>query len=172
MSSIKVDIFDHSKFPKDVEVLQYFYSGLEFYLRAAIFLSYKYNHLSPKNRDILDIRINKRTGNPVIVKLTKRGNRRGFVLEKDWVDNITDVFEPYYLLKNFYKHHNPEKLKGNYLQDILKKYCEYEDVAFNKMYRMYVDPNWDYQPLWFTKKTRTTTAGKRELMIDYYRRIN
>lgn len=43
------------------------YSDLELMLRFAIFLDYRYNHLSPENRDLVNIQKSKKTGKTLFV---------------------------------------------------------------------------------------------------------
>lgn len=83
----EVDVFDFHSFPKEQEAFAVHYSGLELMLRLAIFLSYKYNHLAPENRDLVRVEKSKKTGKTLLVTGTK-----GKVIKKDWFDEMTDAF--------------------------------------------------------------------------------
>jgi hypothetical protein len=165
-----VDIFDFDTYKNEYEIFALFYSGLELYLRTAIFIDYKYNHLSEENRGIIRIVISKKTGRPLLVKRNEKGVKYGTVLKKKYFDNFTNVFEPEHLFTAWYIHFQPEKLeKENYVSDTLERYAGYEDVAFNKMYRLYVDSDWVYQSIWFTKKYRISSSGVKQTMKQFYK---
>lgn len=168
----KLDIFDFDKYPKEHRVFKYFYSDLELHLRFAIFISYKYGHLSKENRSILNLSISKKTGVPLKI-YKKNGCLKGTPIDKEYLDMLTDTFEPYYLVKYWYFHYNPEKYSDkNKIYKMLERYRLYEDVIFNKIYKLYVDPDWQYSCLWFSKSSRITRKGQRQKMRDYYKELN
>lgn len=163
---IKVDVFKFESFKTEKKVFEKFYSGLELYLRLAIFLEYKYNYLSVENRDVLDFRVDKKTGKVLLVKRVN-GKLKGTPTGKKYFDEITNVFEPYHIIKRWYEHFDPERPKKNVL-NLAEKYSGYEDAAFNKMYKKYVDEEWISKPLWFTAEFRTTSKGEKQTMEEYY----
>lgn len=163
-----VDIFDFEKFEAEYEVFSTFYEGLELYLRCAIFLDYKYNHLQEKNRKIVEFCISKKTGHLLQVIRKSDGTKVGRPLTKTYLDQFTNVFETVHIFEAWYLHFDPSRDEEN-IQCILDRYEQHSDVVLNKMYRKYVDEDWVYKPLWFTEKTRITSGGKRETMVRYYK---
>jgi len=164
-----VDIFDFVKYHEEYEILSRFYSDLELYLKTAIFLDYKYNYLREKDRSVLDIRISEKSGK---VLLVPAGSQRGKVLKQKYFDTFTNVFEPHHLLKAWYKHFAPEKLENkNWLAATEEKYAGHEDVAFSKMYIIYVDPEYQPRSIWFTSETRITPRGEVQSMVDFYKTL-
>jgi hypothetical protein len=129
-----VDIFDFKKYAKEFKFLGQYFSGLERYLRAALLIDYKYNHLSHEGREALSATLDKK----VEVK-----QKREFLI------NLLDSFESRYILYHFYRHHAPYKS----VDEIEQIYEKYESISFctmfNCMYRVYVDKNWKNKELWF-----------------------
>lgn len=129
-----VDIFDFETYSKEFKFLGQYFSGLEKYLRTALLIDYKYNHLSEEGRQALSVSLDKRVE---------------FSEKKKFLITILDSFEARYVLYHFYRHHAPEKST----EDIEKIYEKYESVSFatmfNCMYRVYVDKNWKNKELWF-----------------------
>lgn len=167
--STRIDIFNFIKYKREYNIFALFYSGLELYLRTAIFLDYKYNYLSKANRAVVKMMISKKTGKPLLLRRDEPGTFKGRVLNKKYFDDFTNVFEPKRLMKMWYLHFQPGKLQQGFLDDALEKYREYEDVAFNKMYKVYVDKDWTSKPLWFTKEYRHTSSGEQQTMLDFYK---
>jgi hypothetical protein len=161
----KADVFAFENFKQERRVFGKFYSGLELYLRLAIFLEYKYNYLDPTAREILNLVVKK--SGEVFLARRVQGKLRGTLVTKKYFDNITNVFEPYQFLKRWYQHFAPEKSKES-IQGIAEKYSGYECVAFNRMYQKYVDPEWECKPLWFTSEFRFTSQGEKQTMDEYY----
>lgn len=161
-----VDIFDFEKFRDEYEVFSTFYEGLELYLRCAIFLDYKYNHLQEKDRKIVEFCISKRTGH--LLQVVRTGKKKvGRPLMKSYLDDFTNVFETTHIFEAWYLHFDPSRDEEN-IYGILDRYEQHSDVVLNKMYRKYVDKDWVYKPLWFTEKTRITSRGRRQTMVQYY----
>lgn len=135
-------------------------------LRFAIYVDYKYNYLDKSEQKKLQIQKSRKTGKALLVSEGK-----GKVLTKSYFDELTSVFEPRRLLEMWYAHFNPYKENiDEVIENALIKYVEYEDVVFNKLYRMYVDENAKMEPLWFSKKYRPRKDGTRELLSDFYAR--
>lgn len=160
------DIFDFEKYQEEYKVFSLFYGGLELYLRCAIFLDYKYNHLQEKDRKIVEFCISKKTGN--ILQVVKNGNKKvGRPLKKGYLDEFTNVFETIHLFEAWYLHFDSNRVEK--IENTLDRYEQHTDVLWNRMYRKYVDEDWVYKPLWFTEKSRITSQGKRQTMVQYYK---
>jgi hypothetical protein len=165
----EIDIFDFDFYNLEHNSLTPYFSGLELLLRTAILIDYRHNHLSEEGRNVMKIVISKKTNKPLLEYQTKEGEKRGKVLTKKYFDNFTNVFEPRHLMEKFYLHFAPEKLEDRiFLKNALKKFKGYEDVAFNKMYKIYVDEDWVAKPLWFTEKYRNTSKGVKQTMVKFY----
>lgn len=133
----KVDIFDFVTFKKEYAALACLYSGLELHLRTALLLDYKYNYLAKEDRHILNLVVSKKTGKPLLAYTNPEGKLVGKPVTKKYMNNFTNVLEPYYIFKKWYQHYNPSKLDDKkFLKDTLEKYQGHEDVALNKMYRL------------------------------------
>jgi len=126
-----VDIFDFNTYKDEYKLMGKYYEGLERYLRTALLIDYKYNHLNEKNRHIFD---------DVLENKPKKER-------KQYIELMLDVFEPLYMLHQFYRHFAPKKM--NKLNEIYNKYQTVPAEMFNRMYRVYVDKNWVDQALWF-----------------------
>lgn len=109
-----------------------YYSDLERYLRTALLIDYKYNHLSSKDRHVFDDVLNSKPEDE----------------KKNYIELMLDVFEPLYILHQFYRHFAPDKMDK--LDMLYEKYQNHPGEMFNRMYRVYVDKEWVDKPLWLT----------------------
>jgi hypothetical protein len=134
----KVDVFDFDTFKKEYNLFKKYFKGTELYIRTAVWIAYKYEWLkTEKERDILD-------------KEAVKG-------KKEFLERTTDVFEFLEILERWYAHFNPEKNNEEELDEILSSYVTCEDVLFNKLYRKYVDKEWNVRTkLWFADCQRPT----------------
>ena len=130
----KLDIFDNKKFKKEYKMFQEFYKNIEAYLRAAIWVSYKYGRLSNlKERKELDNEL-------------KQKIEKGQV--KEWLDDFTSGFDIEQIMYSLLKHFNPDVLHN--FDNLYEKYSEYPSSFFNRVYKKYVDNEWDSNTeLWF-----------------------
>lgn len=130
-----VDIFDFDTYNKEFDLMKKYFDGLELYLRTALFIDYKYNHLSEKDRNIVEETLKKKTD------------------KLEYIVSMFDVFEPLYLLSHWFNHFAPEKLKKNpnHPKELLQKYNIHIDVLFNRLYKFRIDKSWDeHHQLWFS----------------------
>jgi hypothetical protein len=125
-----VDIFDFDTYKQEYKLLSKYYKGLELFLRTALLIDYKYNHLNPENRKLFE----------EILKSKKE--------QKKYIELMLDVFEPLYVLYQFYRHYSPSTSKEK-LDQIYEKYSVNPSEMFNRMYRKYVDEDWQDQKMWF-----------------------
>lgn len=160
------DIFDFEKYQEEYEIFSMFYGGLELYLRCAIFLDYKYNHLQEKDRKVVEFCISKKTGH--VLQVVRNGNKKvGRPLTKSYLNEFTNVFETVHLFEAWYLHFDPSRIEN--IEHTLERYEQHSDVLWNRMYRKYVDEDWVYKPLWFTEKSRITSQGRKQTMVQYYK---
>jgi hypothetical protein len=135
--SDKVDIFDFDTYQEEFDLLSDYFGGLELYLRTALLIDYKYNHLAPENRQVFDDALNK---------------HKTYDNKKEFLENILDAFEPREMLAQWYRHFIPDKLREDpdVINRVAEKYQDKIDIAFNRMYKKRVDPDWELSPLWFS----------------------
>lgn len=139
-----VDIFDFKKYTEDYKLFSEYFTGLELYLRLAIWISYKYVRLKTlEERKALTIDLNYTRFNNESEKITlaKRDNK------KEWLENITDVFEGEQILFSWFKHFKPENLVN--VHKLHEKWQYHLEHFFNKLYKHFVDKEHSYQELWF-----------------------
>jgi hypothetical protein len=131
------DIFDFDKYNLEYNIMSEFFTGLELYLRTALFIDYKYNHLSPNDRKIID---------HIIETQETREKKHKFL------ESMFNVMEPEYIMTHWFRHFAPDVIqnKPNVVNNILDRYGGFEDIAFNRMYKKRVDHDWRLRPLWFS----------------------
>src|SRR5690606_17265239 len=119
----------------EYQLMSEFFSDLELYLRTALLIDYKYNHLASKDRNIVD--------NALATKSSHE-------TKKKFLEDFTDVIEPAYVIVMWYKHFLSDTLVSDpeVIGRVLARYIGYEDVAFNRMYRKRVDEMHELSPLW------------------------
>lgn len=135
--SNNVKIFDFVKYKKEFEYMKTYFTGLELYLRTALFIDYKYNHMKKENRNVLEDQIKE-----------KPKKKR-----KEYIELVLDAFEPLYLLTQWFHYFIPERLiqRPEHVFNVADKYKYHIDVMFNRMYKIRVDPDWDEcAKLWFS----------------------
>jgi len=131
----EIDIFNFESFPKDYKLFSTYFEGVELYLRLAIWLQYRYDYnFTPLDQEKLDDEVNKAKD------------------KKEFLMKLTEVFITENLVEAWYKHFCPSKL--HMVEKLLDDYVFAEDVFFNRLYRRYVDPNWEDVELWFEKCQR------------------
>ena len=122
----EIDVFDFESYPKESELFSRYYKDVEYMLRLAIFLDYKYNHIKDKSERLeLDAEAN----------------------TKQYLKDLTDMFDTEKFLERFYEHYNPERMED--IDSIAKKYIYCEDIMFGRLYKKYVDDDYKPVPLWF-----------------------
>lgn len=127
-SSVQVDIFNFNKYQLVYSIMREYFQELELYLRTAIIIDYLYNYnLKDHERDIF-------------IQEIKTGG-------KDYIITYSEVFETEHLLRSWFQHFAPDKLMN--FDNILIKYINCESELFNRLYRKYVDPEWQNVKLWF-----------------------
>lgn len=133
-----VDVFDFKAYFEDFLIFTRYYTGLELYLRAAIWISYKYEYIqTPEERTTLDDEF--------------RENKK----KREYLDSVTDTFEPRSFVEKWYQHFNPQKLQPGFIDYVMNKprYLAHPDCIFNQLYRKYVDREWDtIAVLWFSQR--------------------
>lgn len=127
-----VDIFDFDTYKQEYKLLSKYFQGLELFLRTALLIDYKYNHLNPKNRQLFEEILNEKSKKE----------------QKKYIELMLDVFEPLYILHQFYRHYSPST-SAEKLDQIYEKYSVNPSEMFNRMYRRYVDDNWKDKKMWF-----------------------
>ena len=136
--NIGIDVFDFKTYFDDFLIFTRYYSGLELYLRIAIWLSYKYEYIqSQEERNNLDDELHQ--------------NKK----RKEYLDTMTDSFEPRDLVEKWYHHFNPIKIKPGFIDYVMNKpqYLAHPDCIFNQLYHKYVDQEWDIIAiLWFSQR--------------------
>lgn len=133
-----VDIFDFDTYSDEYTLMSKYFSDLELVLRTALFIDYKYNYLNPKDKDVFEKQLN-----------TKEGKKA----KREFIRLTLDVFEPLYLVTQWYRHFNPQALEENpkKAEQTVDKYKFHIDVMFNRMYKARFDPDWDEETkLWFS----------------------
>lgn len=140
-----VDIFDFDTYKKEFDLMSEYYDGLELYLRTALFIDYKYNHLNEENKNIVED------------TLKKKKNK------KEYLESLFDVFEPIYLLTHWFNHFAPEKLDDpNHMQKLIDRYQGHIDGLFNKAYKNRVDKSWDVNhKLWFSENNNVNEEEEK-----------
>lgn len=132
-----VSIFDFVTYKKEFNYMKTYFNGLELYLRTALFIDYKYNHMSKKNRNVFETQIQEKP----------KKNR------KKYIETVLNVFEPLYLITQWFRYFIPTRLieRPQYVFTIAEKYKHHIDAMFNRMYKARVDPEWDEEAkLWFS----------------------
>lgn len=141
-----IDVFDFKTYFKDFLLFTRFYCGLELYLRVAIWLNYKYEYIvEDGERDTLD------------QELEQRKNK------KEYLDSLTDTFEPKTFVEKWYQHFNPNKIQPGFIDYVMNKpqYLAHPDYLFNQLYRKYVEREWDLLTiLWFSQRVEETPPPK------------
>ena len=135
-----VDIFDFDDVHrKSFNRFRGFYSGVELFLRSAVYASYK-NYLFLQQ------------GESAIQNLD--ASIAMSMNPKKLVDKITNMVDIQALLASWYLHYNPDMILKT--EEILEKFVTCEDVLFNRLYRKYVDknPGKPDQKLWFASCKR------------------
>lgn len=126
-----IDPFDFDGYPRDFELFSEYFDGIEKYLRLAIWILYKYAYLPEEDREKLH------------EDLERSRDRRDFLVK------LTDAFRAADLPGYWYIHWNPAKATKDFIQETLNRYIFCEDVLFNRLYKIYVDPDWEETKLWF-----------------------
>jgi len=74
---------------------------------------------------------------------------------RTYLGKFTEVFTTYDMLSWWYAHFSPKKNTDAHLEAALSHYANYEDVMFNRLYRKYVDGEWESdRRLWFTARKK------------------
>jgi hypothetical protein len=131
-----IDIFDIKVFHLENELLSRYYSNLELLLRTSILVDYIHNHR----------------------KITKKGYYKLMTefksYEKKDFDNILNVFDMQYLLEKWFYHFKKTNKDADktdiQVENLLLKYRSHENMLWNRLYKKYVDKNWNTNyKLWF-----------------------
>lgn len=138
-----IDPFDFDKYSEDYDLLKNYFSGVELYVRLANFILYKYGWLPSRDR------------NQLIEEVETAQN------PKKILENLTDSFRPEELLAYWYLKWNPDYATEEKIEKILQLYVECEDILFNRLYRKYVDEDWNDVPLWFAKCPASRQKNKK-----------
>jgi hypothetical protein len=132
----KISIFDFDTYKHEYDYMKTYYSNLELMLKTALFIDYKYNHLPPENNTIFEQQIEKKSKKD----------------RKKYIEKVLNVFEPLYLVTEWFQHFAPEKLVNNpsFAINAVNKYENHISLMFNRMYKARFDKNWpDDTKLWF-----------------------
>lgn len=127
----KIDPYDFDSYADDFELFSEFFEDYELYMRLPVWILYKYDYIqNQKDRSILDNDVR-------IIKDYKK--------TKFYLRNITNVYEPKELLKYWFLHFNPQKANDEHIESIIFKYRTYEELLFARLYRNYINPDFDDQ---------------------------
>lgn len=133
-----VDVFDFQLYKDDLELFQQYFTGLELYIRLAGWLLYKYVRLteeSERQELFLDLIFS-----DVETQIPRTNT-------KEWLELMSDVFDPEQMLWSWYKHFKPSVLYN--VNNLYVKWQNHLNVFLNMLYRRYVDENHVDEPLWF-----------------------
>lgn len=178
-----VDIFDFEKYAGDFELCKKYYSDIELYLRAAIWISYKHCDLPRKVRllkgqlmnyvqkyqkplsELVDVIIRDdpsfRLMQDIIINpelITVEDIQEKLMLEyqskvaagvdKEWLDNLTNIFEGQQLMWSWYSHFKPHLISR--VSELHRTYGGRQLAEFfNALYRRSVDATHIARELWF-----------------------
>ena len=131
-----VDIFDFVTYIKEYTMMELYFSNLTLDIRTALLIDYKYNYLHPNDRGIFDTALN---------------SKSTFNDKKSFLELTLDVFDPYYIVYQWYRHYNPDKILNDseFVDKLVEKYAHREVIMFNCLYRVYRNKQWVNEPLWF-----------------------
>ena len=141
-----VDIFDNKTYSKEVTLIKKFFikNPVETSLRSALLIDYLYNHNSEEGRKFF---------------YDKLASYRLKTDKKRFLASMLDVFEPLYIITQFYRHYALEKLQKEgicMVEKLIDKYKAEKAVVrmYNGLYRVYVDGGWVKRDegLWFTEE--------------------
>ena len=134
-----VDWFDFVTYKAEFDLLKKYYSGIELYLRTAVFIDY-ISHLNDKEKETLLSEIKKKEGSST-------------ASAKAYLNKILDMVDLNALVKKWYDHFNKEKgITVKQVDELLLKYNSWESTLFNRLYKTYVDSTHDTAKpifLWF-----------------------
>jgi len=134
-----MDIFNFSGYSNIYDIFKKHFVGIELYLRAANFIDYVYNSNKSSTQ------INK------IINDLKSHN-------KNHLELLTDVVVLDEMLFKWYEHFNKTNANYDFIDETLVKYNLCEDVLWNRLYKKYVDPDWNLDTkLWIADCPRTQT---------------
>lgn len=135
MTEDNIDVFDREKFIADYKLFEKYFSGMELYVRIYCWILYKYIRLGDKE-DILELE-----NDLLYDKGLPRKNT------KEWLENLTDMFEPEHFIYSWYKHFKPSVLYN--VHHLAVKYKNHYNHFFNMLYDRYVDKDHKWEDLPF-----------------------
>ena len=126
-----IDPLDFGKYNDEYDMMSRYFNGPELYLRAMNLIMYKYEYIkNDEERRTLDDELN------------------GKQDLRTYLSDLTDVSDVEELVKRWYIHFNFVRYTESEQLNLIAKYIFAEEVMFNRMYRKYVDSNYDqYAPL-------------------------
>jgi hypothetical protein len=130
-----IDPFDFEKYPKDLALFKKYFDGLELYLRLALWIFSRYYDLDDRQiRELLED--------------LKEAQDEGEEAEEDFLADKTEDSLEKELLSYWYLHWNQDLANLKDVDRIFNRYYNCEEVLFNRLYRKYVDPDWEDVELW------------------------
>lgn len=116
-----LDIFDFGTYKLDFDMMKQYFTGFELYIRTAIWIGYKYGHLTVPQQHELD------------QQLSNRPNK------VSWLKTMTDITEPEQLMYSWTKHFNPSILWK--FDSIYEKYIHFPYLYLHRSYKRNIDPH-------------------------------
>lgn len=146
LETYDIDVFDFDTYQEEFDKFKTLFTGTELYLRAAIYILYKYTYLrTTEEKDKLE------------------QEYQASQDKKKFLETMTNVFDIRDLLARWYSHFNPEKLTPEFIDKTMDTYIECEDVLFNRLYRRYIDKSIpERNKLWFAECKREIGADKKK----------
>jgi hypothetical protein len=126
-----IDFFDFETHRSEFDIMKQMFSGIELYLRTAVYISYK-QYLRHQGGEKECAKIED------AIKTAPN--------KKKMVSTITNAVDLQALVSGWYLHFNPELIPKT--EELLEKFVTCEDVLFNRLYRKYVDPDAPDMKLW------------------------
>ena len=81
----------------------------------------------------------------LISDLNKQGSYEN---KKKYLETLTDIGDPFEFLSAWYNHYDPSKNNSKHINKLLNNYSGCFGVLYNKLYKKYVNPNWEAVDLW------------------------
>jgi hypothetical protein len=128
------DAFDENKFKDEYDIFAIYFTGIEKLIR--IFEWIKYNHgynFKPQDRTKL---------------IEELHNQGSYENKKKYLETLTDIGDPFEFLSAWYNHYDPSKNNSKHINHLLNNYSGCFGVLYNKLYKKYVNPNWEAVDLW------------------------
>lgn len=122
-----IDPFDRKKYHEEYILFEKYFEKMELYIRVYSWIIYKYVRLGTQS-DILELQND---------LLYDHGKPRKNT--KEWLEIMTDMFEPEHFIYLWYKHFKPSALWN--AGKLAEKYKNHYNEFFNMIYKRYIDSN-------------------------------